>query len=234
MALGRARRAEHADGLASIPGRRMPEKSQIASVPQLVPVDATTAVRPDRAAMQVAVEELVRALRDHHDGTAEHSNRLAERSGRLGKALGLTSDAVFELELVAILHDIGKLAVPTQILDSTRPLHSRERALVRAHTVRGAEILTAVAGLEHLAPRVRASHERWDGTGYPDRLVGESIPMAARVVFTVDAYDAMTHDRPYRRALARAEADRRIAVGAGSAFDPRVAHTLLSVEAVGR
>ena len=82
---------------------------------------------------------------------------------------------------------------------------------MRAHTIRGAEILAEIAGLAHLAPLVRASHERWDGTGYPDRLFGEQIPLAARIVFTVDAFDAMTNDRPYRRALGHEEARRRIA-----------------------
>jgi HD-GYP domain-containing protein (c-di-GMP phosphodiesterase class II) len=136
---------------------------------------------------------------------------------------------VFELELVAILHDIGKLAVPAAVLDLPRPLNSRERAVVRAHTIHGAEILAEIAGLEHLAPLVRASHERWDGTGYPDRLFGEQIPLASRIVFTVDAFDAMTNNRPYRRSLGRDEARRRIAAGAGVAFDPRVARALLAV-----
>ena len=93
--------------------------------------------------------------------------------------------------------------------------------------MRGAEILAEIAGLRHLAPLVRASHERWDGTGYPDGLRGEQIPLAARIVFTVDAFDAMTNDRPYRLALARAEARRRIEAGAGTAFDPRVVRALL-------
>jgi two-component system, cell cycle response regulator len=98
---------------------------------------------------------------------------------------------------------------------------------VREHTLRGAEILAEIAGLAHLAPFVRASHERWDGSGYPDRLFGEQIPLAARIVFTVDAFDAMTNDRPYRGALGRLEARRRIAAGAGSAFDPQVVRALL-------
>jgi two-component system cell cycle response regulator len=118
--------------------------------------------------------------------------------------------------------------VPASILDLARPLNSRERAVVRAHTIRGAEILAEIAGLAHLAPHVRASHERWDGSGYPDRLFGEQIPLAARIVFTVDAFDAMTNDRPYRRALGRDEARRRIRAGAGTAFDPRVVRALLA------
>jgi HD-GYP domain-containing protein (c-di-GMP phosphodiesterase class II) len=182
----------------------------------------------ERAAIERAAVELMASLRAHHRGTADHSNRLAADCRRVGEALGLGTGALFELEHVAILHDIGKLAVPARILDLARPLNPRERTVVRHHTVRGAEILAQIAGLAQLAPLVRASHERWDGTGYPDRLAGEAIPLAARIVFTVDAYDAMTNDRPYRRALARGEARRRIAAGAGAAFDPRVTHALLT------
>ena len=190
---------------------------------------AARASAPDtRRAIERAAAELVDALRHHHTGTADHSNRLATDCRRVGEELELPADAVFELELVAILHDIGKLAVPATILDLARPLKSRERAVVRVHTIRGAEILAEIAGLAHLAPYVRASHERWDGTGYPDRLLGEQIPLAARIVCTVDAFDAMTNDRPYRRALEHGEARRRIAAGAGTAFDPRVVRALLA------
>jgi HD-GYP domain-containing protein (c-di-GMP phosphodiesterase class II) len=189
---------------------------------------AASAAEPEtRAAIGRAVTELIRALRSHHLGTADHSNRLAMGCRAVGEELDLRADELFELELVAILHDIGKLAVPASILDLARPLKSRERAIVRAHTVRGAEILADIAGLAHLAKFVRATHERWDGTGYPDRLTGEAIPLYARIVFTVDSYDAMTNDRPYRRALPRGEARRRIGAGAGSAFDPRVTMALL-------
>ena len=194
--------------------------------------EAAVAAGPDaRHAIEYAVGELVDALRLHHMGTAEHSNRLAVQCRRVGDELELAPEALFELELVAILHDIGKLAVPTAILDLARPLNRRERAVVHAHTIRGAEILAEVAGLEHLAPLVRASHERWDGTGYPDGLRGEQIPLAARVVVTVDAFDAMTNDRPYRRALDHAEARRRIDAGAGASFDPRVVAALLAAMA---
>ena len=173
------------------------------------------------------MSELVDALRNHHSGTADHSNRLAVDCRHVGDELELPADELFELELVAILHDIGKLAVPAAILDLARPLNGGERAVVRSHTIHGAEMLAEIAGLRHLAPLVRASHERWDGTGYPDRLLGDRIPLAARIVFTVDAFDAMTNDRPYRRALERDEARRRMAAGAGYAFDPHVVRALL-------
>ena len=201
--------------------------SQLAALIERSPA-ATAADPATREAIERAAGELVEALRTHHTGTADHSNRLAADCRRVGEELGLRPDVLFELELVAILHDIGKLAVPTAILDLPRPLNSRERAVLRDHTIRGAEILAEIAGLAHLAPYVRASHERWDGTGYPDRLFGERIPLAARIVFTVDAFDAMTNDRPYRGALGRAEARRRIIAGAGTAFDPRVVRALLS------
>jgi HD-GYP domain-containing protein (c-di-GMP phosphodiesterase class II) len=181
-----------------------------------------------RRVIEHAVAELVDGLRNHHTGTADHSNRLAVDCRAVAEALALAPDAVAEIELVAILHDIGKLAVPAEILDLARPLDPRERAVVHEHTIRGARMLAEIAGLEHLAPLVRATHEHWDGTGYPDRLRGEAIPLAARIVFTVDAFDAMTNDRPYRRALGRDEARRRIGAGAGTAFDPRVARALLA------
>jgi HD-GYP domain-containing protein (c-di-GMP phosphodiesterase class II) len=201
--------------------------SQLATLLERSP-SATVAEPEARSAIEHAVSELVGALRDHHNGTAEHSNRLAGDCRLVGDELELPPDEVFELELVAILHDIGKLAVPAAILDLARPLKSTERAVVRSHTIRGAEMLAEIAGLRHLAPLVRASHERWDGTGYPDRLYGRQIPLPARIVFTVDAFDAMTNDRPYRRALAHREARARIAAGAGTAFDPRVVDALLA------
>ncbi len=200
--------------------------TQLAALVERSP--AAVASAPEtRDAIEHAVVELVEALRSHHLGTAEHSNRLASDCRIVGDELGLQPDLLFELELVAILHDIGKLAVPARILDLPRPLNSRERVLLRAHTVHGAEILAEIAGLAQLAPLVRASHERWDGTGYPDGLAGERIPLAARIVSTVDAFDAMTNDRPYRRALGRLEARRRIRGGAGTAFDPAVVGALL-------
>jgi HD-GYP domain-containing protein (c-di-GMP phosphodiesterase class II) len=205
---------------------QMTDAAQLATLLDRSP--AASASGPElREAIEAAVAELISALRLHHLGTADHSNRLAVDCRSVAEELELAADVVFEVELVAILHDIGKLAVPAAILDLPRPLKSRERAMLRSHTIRGAEILAEIAGLRHLAPLVRASHERWNGTGYPDGLFGEQIPPAARIVFTVDSYDAMTNDRPYRRALDRGEARRRISAGAGTAFDPRVVRALL-------
>src|SRR5918999_2844862 len=155
----------------------MTDTAQLATLLDRSP--AASASGPElREAIEHAVAELVSALRNHHTGTADHSNRLAVDCKGVADELGLTADVVFEVGLVAILHDIGKLAVPAAILDLPRPLNGRERAVVRSHTIRGAEILAEIAGLRHLAPLVRASHERWDGRGYPDRLFGDRIPLA--------------------------------------------------------
>ena len=182
----------------------------------------------ERAAIEHAAVELMASLRAHHRGTADHSHRLPADCRRVGEVLGLRTGALFELEHVAILHDIGKLAVPARILDLARPLTSRERAVVCHHTVRGAEILAAVAGLAQLAPLVRASHERWDGRGYPDGLAGADIPLGARIICACDAYNAMTTARPYKVAMPRGAAVAELARNRGTQFDPDVVDALLA------
>ena len=184
-----------------------------------------------RAAIETAVAELVDALRTHHLGTADHSNRLAaELQCAWGWSWSCRPTSCSSFEFVAILHDIGKLAVPAAILDLARPLERRESGRwCREHTIRGAEILMEIAGSRaSRAPSFAPATSTGTGSGYPDHLVGAWIPLGARVVFTVDAFDAMTNDRPYRRALGYAEARRRIADGAGSEFDPRVVRAVLS------
>ena len=190
------------------------------------------ASEPDaRQAIEHAVAELVATLRNHHTGTADHSNRLAVDCRLVGEELDLEPDVVVELELVAILHDIGKLAVPAAILDLARPLRGRERAVVRSHTIRGAQILAEIAGLRHLAPLVRASHERWDGTGYPDGLAGEAIPFGARVVAVCDAYSAMRQARRYGPSLSAPRARAELLRCAGTQFDPRLARAFCAMRA---
>jgi len=174
-----------------------------------------------------AVDRLADELRCHHQPTADHSHRLARATRRLADRLGLDALLATESELVAIVHDVGKLAVPSELLDHVGPLTTRQRDVLRGHAVAGAEILTHRAGLEHLAPAVRHVHEAWDGSGYPDRLAGEEIPLLARIVGVVDAYDAMTNDRAYRPALGPVEARLRLADSAGRQFDPAVATAYL-------
>ena len=179
--------------------------------------------------MTEAVDALARELRSHHAPTADHSHRLATLARNVAERLALGPIEATEVELVAVLHDVGKLAVDPDILDWPGPLDDRRRERMRRHTIEGEEMLAGIAGLEHLAPAVRATHEAWDGSGYPDGLTGEEIPLTARIVTVVDAFDAMTSERAYRKPLPRREALRRLRAGSGMQFDPRVVNALLRV-----
>jgi HD-GYP domain-containing protein (c-di-GMP phosphodiesterase class II) len=189
----------------------------------------TATLTHDTPSVRRAVRVLARELRAHHRPTAEHSHRLAVLARRVAEHMGLDPVAATEVELVAVLHDVGKLAVDPALLDHAGGLDDLQRHVLRRHTIQGEELLVGVAGLEHLGVLVRATHEHWDGGGYPDGLAGGDIPLEARIVSCADAYDAMVSDRPYRRALARAEACRRIEADAGRQFDPLVAAALLDI-----
>src|SRR3954453_7548053 len=200
--------------------------------------------------MTEAVDALARELRSHHAPTADHSHRLAtlarhvaERLPRrwapatlarhVAERLALDAIEATEVELVAVLHDVGKLTIDPHLLDWEGPLDETQRARIRRHTIAGEERLTEIAGLEHLANLVGATHEAWDGSGYPDGLRAERIPLTARIVSAADSFDAMTSDRAYRTALPRREACRRLRTGAGAQFDPHVVDALLRVVGCG-
>ena len=172
---------------------------------------------------------LAAELRSHHRATADHSHRLAKLARRVAEHMGLGPLCSTEVELVAVLHDVGKLAIDNEILDHDGPLDDIQRHVMRRHTIQGEDILVMTAGLEHLGPLVRATHEWWDGGGYPDGIGGEDIPIEARIVSCADAYDAMTSDRSYRPPFPPGEACRRIERDAGRQFDPIVAAALLDV-----
>jgi two-component system cell cycle response regulator len=140
--------------------------------------------------------------------------------------LGLDFEARDEVLRAAELHDIGKLAIPDEILDKTGPLDEAEWVFMRQHSVIGERILGAAPALAPVARLVRSSHERWDGGGYPDGLAGEAIPLGARIVFACDAYDAMTSDRCYQRARTAQSAIADLRLHAGTQFDPRVVEAL--------
>jgi putative nucleotidyltransferase with HDIG domain len=147
----------------------------------------------------------------------------------VAKGLGLDDDEVDRVKAAALLHDIGKVAVPDGILHKPEPLVEEERRLMHRHPVIGWEILKAIPFLESAAGIVRAHHERFDGKGYPDGLAGEEIPLEARIFAVADALDAITTDRPYRQAVSLAEARQVIAKGSGTQFDPSVVETLAEV-----
>jgi putative nucleotidyltransferase with HDIG domain len=180
-------------------------------------------------AESMGVQALLAAVdaRDHY--TADHSKSVVQLSSLAARKMKLSGRQVAETEQVALLHDVGKVAVPDSILQKPGPLTDHEREVIKTHPVVGARIVRSIAGLAHLAPAIRAGHERWDGGGYPDGLAGEEIPIVSRITFVCDAWDAMTSDRPYRRALGRDHALRELERNAGTQFCSKAVHALISI-----
>jgi HD-GYP domain-containing protein (c-di-GMP phosphodiesterase class II) len=160
--------------------------------------------------------------------TGIHSREVVDLAVGVADALGLDAAVRQNVEFSALLHDVGKIRVPKEILNKPGKLDPLEWEFVRRHTIEGEAMLRQVGGkLAGLAPIVRASHERWDGGGYPDGLADQKIPIEARIISACDAYNAMTTDRPYRPALNRSAALAELRRGAGSQFDPRVVVALI-------
>jgi diguanylate cyclase (GGDEF)-like protein len=179
------------------------------------------------------IEALANALEAQDSYTHNHARALAEMALAVGTELGFEDQGLKTLELAALFHDIGKIGIPSEIIRKPGPLSPDERHEINRHPEIGERILAPVPFLQHLAPIIRACHERWDGNGYPDGLAGEDIPVEARIVFVCDAYHAMTTDRPYRRALDEREAIRRLKVAGGTQFDRRVVETFVRLQAAG-
>ena len=181
------------------------------------------------ARYQAVVVALTSALDARDEYTGGHSTETSGLAVRVGERLGRSSQELEVLAQVAVLHDVGKLGIPTDVLLKQGPLDRSEQALMREHPVIGERILSGISGLGEVARAVRCEHERWDGHGYPDGLAGEQIPLAARIVFACDTWHAMTSDRPYRPAMPHAQAREELRQGAGTQFDPRVAQALLEI-----
>jgi HD-GYP domain-containing protein (c-di-GMP phosphodiesterase class II) len=140
----------------------------------------------------------------------------------VARHLDLAPHLIEQVRQAAQLHDIGKVAIPTAILDKTGPLSDQEWTFIRGHTIVGERILNAAPALGEVAHLVRSSHERYDGDGYPDGLVGEAIPIGSRIIFVCDAFDAMTSNRPYRLAMTPRDALAELQRCSGTQFDPVV------------
>lgn len=149
---------------------------------------------------------LARSMEGRDASTAGHCERLSAYAARLGRVVGLPAEYVRALEIAGIVHDVGKVAVPDDILLKPGPLDAEERRIMQRHPVVGEEICAPLKSLGRVLPIIRHHHERLDGTGYPDGLRGEEIPLTARILQVVDVYDALTMHRPYRRALSRQHA----------------------------
>ena len=165
---------------------------------------------------------LLQALREREPDLHEHLRGVAGLAIATGRRLGLSAEQLDEVARAAELHDVGKLAIPDEILHKPGPLDATEWALMRQHTIIGDRILGVAPAMRPVAAIVRASHERWDGGGYPDRLAGEQIPLGARIVSVCDAFHAMTTPRPYQATRTREEALAELRRCAGTQFDPDV------------
>jgi diguanylate cyclase (GGDEF)-like protein/putative nucleotidyltransferase with HDIG domain len=180
---------------------------------------------PDRAARFRAAASLARAVDARDVYTGSHSQRVAELAARTARRLGLPDEEVELTRLAGSLHDLGKLAIPEEILRKPGPLTEPERIVLERHPQIGFRMLESL-GVDPVADWVLHHHERWDGSGYPDGLSGERIPLGARIIFVADAYDAMISERVYRRRVSPEEAIAELDRCAGTQFDPQVVAAL--------
>jgi len=179
-----------------------------------------------RLTLRNTTTALSRSMEAKDGYTGGHVSRVAEVSVALGELLGLETEELEGVELGAILHDIGKIAVPDRILHKPGPLDDEEWRIMRTHPLHSERIICDVGLHPFAVQAARSSHERMDGMGYPDGLAGEEIPLAARIVFVADAWDALTSDRPYRNGRGAAAALAEIQANTGTQFCPRVVAAL--------
>lgn len=175
------------------------------------------------------LEAMVTAIDNKDQYTLAHSEDVAAFASWIADALQIGADATQALQIAALLHDIGKIGVPDAILRKPGKLTIEEFEAMKQHAALGAMIVGALPDMADVTPAIRHHHERWDGSGYPDRLAGRAIPRSARILAVADAFSAMTTDRPYRRAMAWREALDRIEQGAGVQFDPEVVRAFVHV-----
>ena len=177
----------------------------------------------------VILEALWRIMATRDLATAEHAIRVQRLAVAVAQEVGLDDGLIAAVNAAAPLHDIGKLAIPDSLLHRPGPLSREEYEIVQQHAGIGAEILSGIEGGALLAEIVRHHHENWDGSGYPDKLRGQAIPMGARVLAVVDCYDALTSERPYRQSLEHTRALSMIVEARGSMYEPEIVDAFVRV-----
>jgi len=175
------------------------------------------------------VETLVGALEAKDPYIGEHLRAVSRLAVRIGRQMSLSQEQIEALANGALLHDLGKIGIPDQILHKPGRLTDDEYELIKRHPVMGAEIITPIKELAQAVPVIKHHHERFDGKGYPDALLGEDIPLMARVVSLADAFDSMTRSRPYGYDISQEAALEEIENNSGTQFDPRIVSALLQV-----
>lgn len=195
---------------------------------------AATAMRAKKLLDQESIHSemltsLIRALQECDSDTEHHVRRTQLMGAELGKRIGLSDIQQSQLSLLCLLHDIGKIGIPLEILNKPGKLSEEEWKIIKSHTEKGYVIANSNNELKGIAEEIRHHHERWDGNGYPDGLSCESIPLLSRVIAVVDAYDAMTNDRSYRIAMSVSDEMKELKRCAGSQFDPFIVSEFLSM-----
>jgi diguanylate cyclase (GGDEF)-like protein/PAS domain S-box-containing protein len=172
---------------------------------------------------------LLKTLSEKSQETSSHSNRMAELARKLAESIDLNQNQLNKLSLIAKLHDIGKTVIPEKILNKKDKLTAAEWKEIKTHPAVGNRILNATEEFSHISEEVLSHHERWDGTGYPRGLKEEEIPLLARIITVVDAYDVMTTKLVYKEAISKKEALKEIAENAGTQFDPKLAQIFVDL-----
>jgi HD-GYP domain-containing protein (c-di-GMP phosphodiesterase class II) len=182
-----------------------------------------------REAYDATIEGWAHALEIRDKETEGHSRRVVKYTIDVAKAFGMTKEQMVHVWRGVLLHDIGKMGVPDHILHKPGPLDEEEWAVMRQHPVFAYEMLQSIDYLKPALTIPHYHHERWDGSGYPEGLKGDDIPLEARIFAVVDAYDALTSDRPYRDAWPEEKAQKYLQEQAGKEFDPEVVRVLLEI-----
>lgn len=205
----------------------------IGTLGMAIPMIAVRQLLRTTAELTGVTEELldlmVAAIEARDPYTSGHSKRVSQASRIIAKAIGLKPDKVERVEVAALLHDVGKIDEKfARILAKEGRLTPEEWSIMKLHPVRGAELVGLLTSLKDIVPAVRHHHENWDGTGYPDSIKGEDIPLASRIIMFADTLDAITTDRPYRKALDAEEARREFIKFRGKQFDPSICDVVVS------
>jgi diguanylate cyclase (GGDEF)-like protein/putative nucleotidyltransferase with HDIG domain len=227
MGIASLQRGMSAEGLLADARRALGVAQDAGGGRAVIAESGDFAARAPTSPQREAIEALAVALLERDRYTGEHSEAVIEMSGAVARNLGMSPAQVEGVRSAALLHDIGKVAIPDEILHKAGPLSDREWVLMREHPVIGERILRVLPGLGAVARIVRHEHERWDGGGYPDGLAGEEIPLGSRIIIAADTYHAITSDRPYRAAKPHADAIAELARCAGTQFDPKVTAALI-------
>ena len=177
----------------------------------------------------LTLEAWAKVLEFRDEDTEGHSRRLVELSTHLARAIGMSEEEIIYLRRGALLHDIGKMAIPDSILLKPGPFDDDERKIMEQHPVYAKQMLSQVSFLQPSIGVVYSHHERWDGKGYPDGLKGEEIPLSARLFTVVDQWDALTSDRPYRKAWPREKVFAYLQENVGKIYDPKIVDVFLSI-----